>query len=150
MKKLSVLSIIGLLTTTLFGCATNTNSGTSNTTKIERKHYQSWESDIGYSQVVRSGNTLYISGLTSSGITMNEQVDGIYGQLKSILIDYNATIDQVVREVVFTKDIESLKQAIQTRKKHFNNGHYPSSSWIEVSRLYEDQLLIEIEFTVVL
>ena len=30
--------------------------------KIERKMYNPWEAEIGYSQVVKAGNTVYISG----------------------------------------------------------------------------------------
>jgi len=31
--------------------------------KIERKMYNPWEAEIGYSQVVKAGNTVYVSGI---------------------------------------------------------------------------------------
>ncbi|MFT6507105.1 MAG: 2-iminobutanoate/2-iminopropanoate deaminase [Colwellia polaris] len=82
---------------------------------IERKNYFPWENDTGYSQVVKSDKTLYISGITSEKETFVEQVDDIYTIIKKILADYDVGTDAIVKEVIFTTDIEALKLAIPTR-----------------------------------
>jgi 2-iminobutanoate/2-iminopropanoate deaminase len=137
--KKSLLLSCGIF---LFGCA-------STDLVIERKNYHSWESDIGYSQVVRANNTLYISGITSEEATFENQLDDIYNTIKKILADYNVGTSAIVKEVIFTTDIEKLKASIPSRKAHFS-GKYPSSSWVEVKRLWSKSHLLEVEVVVVL
>lgn len=126
----------------LFGCV-------STDQVIERKNYHSWENDIGYSQVVKANNTLYISGITSEETTFENQVNDIYSTLKKILSDYNVGTNAIVKEVIFTTDIEKLKASIPTRKAHFGDT-YPSSSWVEVKRLWSKTHLLEVEVIVAL
>ena len=126
----------------LFGCATTDQV-------IERKNYHSWESDIGYSQVVKANNTLYISGITSEESTFEKQIDDIYTTIKKILADYNVGTNAIVKEVIFTTDIEKLKASIAIRKTHFSEK-YPSSSWVEVKRLWSKSHLLEVEVVVML
>lgn len=66
-----------------------------------------------------------------------------------MLADYNIGMDAIVKEVVFTTDIEGLRTAIPTRKAHFN-GKYPSSSWVEVKRLWSKSHLLEVEIVAAL
>lgn len=125
-------------------------SGCANTTaSIERKSYFPWENDVGYSQVVKHGNILYISGIPSEKATFDEQVDDIYTQIKKILADYDVGTEAIVKEVIFTTDIEGLKKAIPARKAHFN-GQYPAASWVEVKRLWSKSNLLEVEVVVAL
>lgn len=126
----------------LFGCVNTTES-------IERKSYFPWENETGYSQVVKHGNTLYVSGITSEKTTFDGQIDDIYTNIKRMLADYNIGMDAIVKEVVFTTDIEGLRTAIPTRKAHFN-GKYPSSSWVEVKRLWSKSHLLEVEIVAAL
>lgn len=137
-KKSLVLSC-GLF---LFGCTTTDQV-------IERKNYNSWESDIGYTQVVKANNTLYISGITSEETTFESQIDDIYSTIKKILTDYDVGTNAIVKEVIFTTNIEKLKASIQTRKAHFSDK-YPASSWVEVKRLWSKSHLLEVEVVVAL
>jgi len=142
MLNFAKISLLLICIFFLFGC-----TGVSHT--IERKMYNSWEKDIGYSQVVRANNTLYISGITSEETTFERQLNDIYSTIEKILADYSVGTNAIVKEVIFTTDIERLKSAIQTRKAHFD-GEYPSSSWVEVKRLWSKSHLLEIEVVVVL
>jgi 2-iminobutanoate/2-iminopropanoate deaminase len=126
----------------LLGC-------TSASQQIERKNYNAWENDVGYTQVVKVNNMLHISGVTSAEATFDRQIDAIYTSIKKILSDYNVDTNAIVKEVIFTTDIEALKAHISIRKAHFNNG-YPASSWIEVKRLWNPSNLLEVEVVVVL
>jgi 2-iminobutanoate/2-iminopropanoate deaminase len=126
----------------LCGCATTTQ-------KIERKNYFPWENDTGYTQVVKTDNTLYISGITSEKVSFKDQVDDIYTNIKKMLADYGVGTEAIVKEVIFTTDIEKLKSAIPTRKAYFD-GKYPSASWVEVKRLWSESHFLEVEIVVVL
>ncbi|GIU05310.1 enamine deaminase RidA [Shewanella sp. c952] len=126
----------------LCGCITTNQS-------IERKNYFPWENETGYTQVVKNNNTLYISGITSEKVSFENQVDDIYTNIKKILSDYNVGTDAIVKEVIFTTDIEKLKSSIPIRKAHFD-GKYPSASWVEVKRLWSESHFLEVEIVVVL
>jgi enamine deaminase RidA (YjgF/YER057c/UK114 family) len=112
---------------------------------IERKHYESGEVDIGYSQVVRVGKVLYISGVVSTKPGVAEQLIEEYGFISKILKDYGVSTDAIVKETIYTLDMAALKQAIAVRKKFFPNNVYPSASWVQVSQLYDPAILVEIE-----
>lgn len=140
-----------LLVCLLSGCVkiSKNNSSTSDTA-IKRHYYNSWEQEIGYTQAIKVGNRLLISGLTSQGSTMEEQVKGIYKRLEGILKDYDTDTGRIVKEVVYTKDIEALKKAISIRKQFYQEGEYPTSSWIQIDRLFVKEFKVEIEFEVAL
>ena len=98
--------------------------------------------------MVKIGNRLLISGLTSQGDTIEKQVSGIYKKLDSILKDYNTSPERVVKELVFVKSMEDFKTTMVLRKEFFSDQLYPSSSWIQVDRMFLDNLKVEIEFEV--
>jgi 2-iminobutanoate/2-iminopropanoate deaminase len=116
--------------------------------QIERKHVFPWEKQVGYTQVVKLGDTLYLSGITSSAKTMQDQINDIYQNIEKVLADYQLNTEHILKEVIYTTDIEKLKAAIATRKLYFKNGLYPASSWIQVERLFNPNQMIEIEVTV--
>ena len=117
----------------------------ANTQDIERKHFNSWEKSTGYTQTVKVGNTLYLSGLTSEADSMADQIKEIYSTIQAILNGYGITTDNIVKETVFTLDIESLKQHAVDRKKYYPNGLYPASTWVQVDRLFQPGYLLEVE-----
>lgn len=113
--------------------------------KIERKMYNPWEAEIGYSQVVKAGNTLYISGIASDKPTLNEQVDEIYQLIRNTLKDNGLTMSSIVKQVIYTTDIEAYKKLGAVRKKYFNENEYPSSTLVQVQQLYSPNHMVEIE-----
>ena len=123
-------------------------SGCAHYDNIERKTYNSWEKDIGYSQVVKVGDTLYISGITSEAITFDGQLVQIYETIGGILKDYGTDTSSIVKEVVYTKDIEALKNAIPVRKKYFKENQFPAATWVQIDRLYMPDHFLEIEVVV--
>jgi 2-iminobutanoate/2-iminopropanoate deaminase len=142
MAKLFKSAVLIVFVLPLLGC-------TSTSQHVERKNYNTWENDVGYTQVVKVNNVLYLSGITSAEATFDRQIDAIYTTIKKILNDYNVDTNAIVKEVIFTTDIEALKAHIPIRKAHFSKG-YPASSWIEVKRLWNPSNLLEVEVVVVL
>lgn len=141
-KKWLIFPVLILL---LAGCTSHMPHTGS---RIERKHYGDWEPQIGYTQVVRTGNVLYLAGITGEGKTQLEQLKHIYRTIEKILSDYHATTSDIVKEVVYTTDIDELITAIDVRKTYFSAGQYPASTWVQVQRLFREDLKIEVEITV--
>ena len=141
-KKLMLLLVVVLA---LSNCASKGGN-----TEILRKHYNPWEKDVGYTQVVQVGKTLYLSGVVGQGSTMSDQVKYVYNAIQSILADYDTDLSRVVKEVVFTKDIEALREASEVRKAYYPDGAYPTSTWVQIDRLFMEEFMIEVEVEVLL
>lgn len=105
------------------------------------------EREVGYCQAVRSGNTLYISGHTASG-EMPGAVKTVYTRLGRILAAHGLSFKDVVKENVFTTDMDALVKAANVRLPFYDN-HYPAASWIGVQRLFMPELVIEVELVAV-
>ena len=114
---------------------------------IEKKKFNSFkeiEDQIGYTQAVRVGNTIYISGLAARG-PMSEAVKKIYDQLGKILVAHHATYQNIVKETAYTTQIEELIKQQDLRKQYYKND-YPASTWVEIKRLYVPDAVLEIDF----
>jgi 2-iminobutanoate/2-iminopropanoate deaminase len=99
---------------------------------------------IGYADAIQVGNTVYVSGVVVRGANMEEQVTGIYAHLKNVLAKFGATLDDVVKETVFTTDMEALKTANPARLRAYGK-HVPAATWVQIQRLYMTSALLEIE-----
>ena len=90
-------------------------------------------------------NVIYISGTVSRGETMAQQLKGIYAAIERTLKNYGATSQNIVKENLFTTDIEAVKAANNEARKPFYKGDYPAATWNQVSRLYMPSALVEVE-----
>ncbi|MGH8052860.1 MAG: RidA family protein [Stenotrophomonas sp.] len=132
-----------LLSSLLFICSANAAD-----VALERHSLGSWEADIGYSGIVRDGDTLHISGIACSGADMSVAVESCYRQLSDILKRFGVDSSHVVKETVFTTDIDALIKVIPQRKTFFTDAKYPAASWVQVSRLFDRGAVLEVEWTV--
>ncbi len=115
------------------------------TAGVQREYLHPWEKEIGYAQVVRHGKTLYLSGVTSNGPTLETQMTAVYGEIGRILKAHGLDSRAIVKETIYTLDIEAVKSAIPVRKAFYKGEVYPSATWVEVRRLYNPDQKIEIE-----
>ena len=118
---------------------------------IPKEKYQQnkiLEDQMGYTHAIKTGNTLYISGTTGTG-TMKQQVASIMDDIQGTLQRYGATFKNVVRETVYTTNIDSFMAARSVRTPYYQ-GDFPTSTWVEVKRLFLPQFLVSIEITAVL
>lgn len=102
-----------------------------------------WENDIGYVQAVRVGNTLYISGSVGQG-AMPEAIGQAFGAIKETLAHYHLDFSNVVKETIYTTDLDALKTHAGVRRPFYGED-FPAATWVQVSRLFDASMVIEVE-----
>lgn len=115
--------------------------------KIVRHQLNSWEPEIGYSQIVKQGNLYYFSGVTCGGPTDEAALPMCYQALDEMLKRMNLAREDILKETIYARDIEALKKQIPVRKKWYGE-HFPAATWVQVDRLYDESHRFEIELIV--
>jgi 2-iminobutanoate/2-iminopropanoate deaminase len=134
------LTVLGIL---FFVIQSFAQSGHITKKKFYGGKFNQQDSSIGYTEAVLVDNVLYISGWLDKG-TIAEQLRGIYTNLGKILKAYGATYQNVVKETLFTMDMEAVKSNNEVRKV-FYKGDYPAATWVQISRLYDGRSDAQIE-----
>jgi enamine deaminase RidA (YjgF/YER057c/UK114 family) len=114
--------------------------------KIDKKKFHfGAEQDTagGYAQAIKVDNIIYVSGTVALDITP-EGIKRVYKVIEKSLEPYGATLQNVVKETIFTTDIEAMKKHNAIRKEIYK-GDYPSSTWVQISRLFMHEARLEIE-----
>ena len=106
------------------------------------------EDQLGYTQAIRTGNTIYLSGTTAGGY-FPEQVQEVMNNIKNDLSKYGATMQNVVKQTIYTTDLDSF-MASKVIMKSFYNGDYPTSTVVEVKKLLLPQFKVSVEVVAVL
>jgi 2-iminobutanoate/2-iminopropanoate deaminase len=134
-KIFASLVICFLLTTSAMGQS-----------NIEKKKWH-WGKDqdtsAGYAQVLKVDNILYISGTVAREVTP-EGIRRVYSGIERCLKEFGATFQNVVKENLFTTDIEAMKQFNGVRKE-FYKGDFPAATWVQISRLFMADAKLEVE-----
>jgi reactive intermediate/imine deaminase len=106
-------------------------------------HSDSAPKAIGpYSQAIRSGDTLYLSGQTPLDPATGEMVPGgieaqatrVFENLKAVLAAGGASFDNVVRVAIYMTDLGNFGAVNEVMKKYFSEP-YPARSTIGVDAL---------------
>ena len=121
-------------------------------------HLRALERPFGYSQAVRIGDTIHVSGSVSmdqNGRTIGKgdmaaQLKNAYGDITKTLAHFGATMADVVRETIYTTDMDKLLSNTAVRAEVYKGLEYPSGSWVQVSRLVDPDYLVEIEVTAIM
>ncbi len=123
-----------------------------------RKKYSSgspWEDLVGYSRAVQVGNTIEVAGTTAMDGDVLVGRGDVYAQTVFIFQKIEKTLQQagagmpdVVRTRMFITDISKWESAGKAHAEFFKDTR-PAATMVEVSRLINDDLLIEIEVTAI-
>jgi len=105
------------------------------------------EKDIGYSQAVRIGDTLYISGSVGAG-DMPSAIRQAYDELKATLHAHGLDFRHVVKENVYVTSLDDFIKNKGVRKEYYA-GERPAATWVQVSRLYDPSHVVEVELVAV-
>ena len=101
------------------------------------------DTSAGYVQVVKVDNILYISGAVARDVTP-EGITRVYQSLDRSLKSFGATFQNVVKENLYTTDMEAMKKYNDARKA-FYKGDFPAATWMGVSRLFMADAKLEVE-----
>lgn len=113
-------------------------------------HRGPWENHIGFSQSIQAGNRVFISGCVGDPAkSFEEQMRQAYAQIQETLEHHKTSFAHIAVERIYTTDMDSLIKCQEIRKEIYA-GHLPAATWVEVKRLYQPGLQIEIEVEVVL
>ena len=114
------------------------------------------EDAYGFSEAVRSGDTIYVSGQTAftpQGAIEGEgdmaaQMRQAYANIAALLDRYGATLENVVEEVLYVTDVAAAGAvAREVRGEAYGGKFEVASSLIGVRALGAPQLMIEIRCT---
>jgi enamine deaminase RidA (YjgF/YER057c/UK114 family) len=117
-----------------------------NEIKKEKWHWDNklkQDTTAGYVQVIKVDNVLYISGAVATEVTP-EGITSVYHALESSLKSFGATFQNVVKENLYSTDIEAMKKYNYSRKLFYKND-FPAATWVQVSRLYMPDAKLEVE-----
>jgi enamine deaminase RidA (YjgF/YER057c/UK114 family) len=111
-----------------------------------------WESVVGYSRAVKVGNRIYVTGTTALGEDGEiVGIDNPYEQARQCLKNIEhalqrlgAGLEHVVRTRMFVTDISRWEEYGRAHGEFFREI-MPATAMVEVSRLIDPRMLIEIE-----
>lgn len=111
-----------------------------------------WESRVGYCRAVRAGNHVAVSGSAPVGLDgqlvgegdMYRQARRCIEVISDALHKAGAGLDDVVRTRIFVTDIDQWEAVGKAHAEAFG-GAPPATSMVEVARLIDPRMLVEIE-----
>ena len=141
--KQKVYCIAVLLLIILFGTSLRAQNNDINKEKWHWGNAQKQDTSAGYVQVVKVDNVLYISGAVARDVTP-EGITRVYQALERSLKSFGASFQNVVKENLYTTDIEAMKKYNDARKA-FYKGDFPAATWTQITRLFMADAKLEVE-----
>ncbi len=121
----------------------------------DRQNYTTntkWENSVGYSRAVKVGNQIFVSGTTSVDNEGNvigkndayEQTKFVLQKIAFVLRDLESSLNDVVRTRIFATNISDWEKIGKAHSEFFGDIK-PAATMVEVNKLINDDLLVEIE-----
>ena len=127
---------------------------------MDKQHFSSgshWEPIVGYSRALRAGHLIFVSGTTASDADGKAMYPGdpyaqaqeIWQRIAATLKEAGATLSDVVQTRQYVVDISQWEEIGRAHREVFGQI-LPATSMVEVHRLIDPSLLVEIEAIAIL
>ena len=111
-----------------------------------------WESQVGYCRALRAGDRIFVTGCAPVAVDGGVHAPGDpYAQtvrcieiIREALEGLGAGLANVTRTRMFVTDIDRWQEVGRAHGEFFGT-HPPTTSMVEVRRLIEPEMMIEIE-----
>jgi enamine deaminase RidA (YjgF/YER057c/UK114 family) len=111
-----------------------------------------WEERYGYARVVRRGSLVVVSGCTAmaeegyviGGVSVYDQARESMERVVQALDRVGAGLPDVVQTRMYVTDIERSDEVGRAHREVFGE-HPPATAMVEVARLIDPRLLVEVE-----
>ncbi len=121
----------------------------------EKQYYSSgtkWEPIVGYSRAIRAGAQVFVTGTTATDdrgeiVGVGDaylQTVQVIRNIERALVALGAGLKDVVRTRMFVTDISRWEEFGRAHGEFFRDIR-PCATMVEVRRLIDDRMLIEIE-----
>ncbi|MCL4240555.1 MAG: RidA family protein [Dehalococcoidia bacterium] len=116
-----------------------------------------WESVVGYSRAVRTGNQVFVAGTTAAqadgtvfgGADGYLQAKRCFEIIEAALLEAGASMRHVVRTRMFVTDISRWEEFGRAHGEYFRDLR-PAATMVQVAGLISPDMLIEIEVDAVI
>ncbi len=111
-----------------------------------------WEDRVGYCRALRTGNRVFVTGTAPVAEDGSVHAPGdAYAQaqrcldiIEGALTELGAGLNHVVRTRIYVTDIDRWEEVGRAHGERFR-GRPPATTMVEVSRLIDPAMLVEIE-----
>lgn len=113
------------------------------------------EEFFGYSRGIRTGDTVYVGGMTATdaegnvvGETYYDQMKLIYEKIRLVLEAHGATLEDVVKETMYLKDFSDSEGVAKAHQETFG-AIRPVSTGVTVG-FVDPKMIVEIDCVAVI
>jgi enamine deaminase RidA (YjgF/YER057c/UK114 family) len=111
-----------------------------------------WETDVAYCRALKYNGVVYVSGTTAVNEAgqivgkgnLYEQTVFIFKKIDKALKQLNSDLSKVIRTRMYVVNIDDFDHVARAHKEIFT-GVNPVATCVEITRLVDSDLLIEIE-----
>lgn len=81
---------------------------------------------------------------------MAKQAEQVFKNIKNCVTNAGGSMDNIVKLSYFTLDVSQVQKVRDVRDKFINTTKPPASTLVQVSKLFREDILIEIEATAII